>query len=224
MSDPTAAATFRSFYDSAWQHPGAAWAAGLVLIGAVSIAWRPRLFGLLVALEAAILVDAWMTGALSPIPAGSPWALPVAIGFVLLGDGRFFYLLERQRRDRPRALAAALAWTLVVPVTTSAARLLLPAVLTDARRTFLLYEVLFAVLAVAMIAYVRSRFPASPVRVWLVRLATFELVQYALWAAADVVVLRDLDAGFALRVVPNVLYYAVFVPFAVAAAPAEARA
>ena len=32
------------------------------------------------------------------------------------------------------------------------------------------------------------------------------------------------DIGFLVRIVPNVLYYAVFIPFALATAPREASA
>jgi hypothetical protein len=39
-----------------------------------------------------------------------------------------------------------------------------------------------------------------------------------------VVILAGWDFGFALRILPNVLYYAFFVPFVFATAPREARA
>ena len=45
--------------------------------------------------------------------------------------------------------------------------------------------------------------------------ATYAAVYYALWATADVLIqVLDLDVGWALRVIPNQLYYAFYVPFA----------
>ena len=36
---------------------------------------------------------------------------------------------------------------------------------------------------------------------------------YGLWAAADVLILSGVDAGWPVRLVPNQLYYGFFVPF-----------
>ena len=36
---------------------------------------------------------------------------------------------------------------------------------------------------------------------------------YSLWAACDVLILLDIEEGWALRMVPNQLYYALWVPF-----------
>jgi hypothetical protein len=36
---------------------------------------------------------------------------------------------------------------------------------------------------------------------------------YGLWAAADVLILCGVDAGWPVRLVPNQLYYGFFVPF-----------
>jgi hypothetical protein len=54
-------------------------------------------------------------------------------------------------------------------------------------------------------------------------LTDFELVLYVGWALSDVVILVGHDVGYLFRLVPNVLYYAVFVPFALRSAPAEVR-
>ncbi|MGH7856783.1 MAG: hypothetical protein ACREQY_05580, partial [Candidatus Binatia bacterium] len=39
---------------------------------------------------------------------------------------------------------------------------------------------------------------------------------YFLWAAADSMILAGVDAGWALRVIPNQIYYGFWVPFAYA--------
>ena len=52
-------------------------------------------------------------------------------------------------------------------------------------------------------------------RRYLRGLTTYAAVYYALWAGADVLIQWvGLDAGWALRVLPNQLYYAFWVPFA----------
>ena len=70
--------------------------------------------------------------------------------------------------------------------------------------------------ATAKVAYLRALFGYSA-------------AYYALWLGADVlIVVGELDLGWAVRIVPNQLYYAFWVPFAywrfftVPAAPANA--
>jgi hypothetical protein len=178
-----------------------------------------------------ILADALATGGWSPLSLlKSRWTTPIAIAFVILGDFRYFLLVERFARapspaDRtpPSAWAAAAGLSLVVPALSAAAGRVLPA--GDSRWTFLTYEAMFLVLALALRFAVLPRrlAPAgAPVRRWLLALTTFEVVQYALWALADVVILSSgADAGFALRIVPNAMYYAAFLPFVAWTAPAE---
>ena len=44
--------------------------------------------------------------------------------------------------------------------------------------------------------------------------AAFAGVYYALWASADLLItFGGLDAGWAIRIVPNQLYYAFWIPF-----------
>jgi hypothetical protein len=54
----------------------------------------------------------------------------------------------------------------------------------------------------------------GPVRRYAVAVMAFVVVYYVLWVASDALVASGVDAGWALRVVPNVLYYGVLVPFA----------
>jgi hypothetical protein len=44
----------------------------------------------------------------------------------------------------------------------------------------------------------------------------FVVLYYVLWALADILALNGEDRGWALRMVPNQLYYGLFVPFAYA--------
>lgn len=217
--------TFKALYDSPWHHPGAAWIAGALVVAAIA-ARRPRLAALLLLLEIEILADALFTGALSPIPPAATASTVLAIAFVILGDLRFFYLLERQRSGRMRALAEAVGWSLLVPVLSAIPRALWPSAFADSRWVFLVYELMFFGVALLALALTRRRHAPGPIRAWLTRLCAFELVQYGLWATADVIILAGApggDAGFGLRLVPNLMYYAGFVPFVMQTAPEEAR-
>ena len=52
-------------------------------------------------------------------------------------------------------------------------------------------------------------------RRYLRGLASYAAVYYALWAASDVLIqLVGWDGGWALRMLPNQIYYAFWVPFA----------
>ena len=69
---------------------------------------------------------------------------------------------------------------------------------------FLVYEIAFFLLTLALLKW-HSRLKATP---WLRKVSLFVLVYYGLWATADAIILTtESDLGFALRVVPNVLYY-----------------
>jgi len=78
------------------------------------------------------------------------------------------------------------------------------------RTLFLSYELTFFGLMAALRTTRWSSAPAAR------RMAHFAMVYYGLWIAADLLILNMSgglrDAGFALRVVPNVLYYGFCVP------------
>ena len=76
---------------------------------------------------------------------------------------------------------------------------------------WLVYEIAFAVLAVW---WATQLIPGErPVAERFLRAtAWYVATYYALWALADVLILAGLDAGWALRVVPNQLYYGFWVP------------
>ena len=67
-----------------------------------------------------------------------------------------------------------------------------------------MHELLFCALALALLRW----HPNARTLAWLRAVTRFVLLYYGLWAAADVVILAiGSDLGYALRVVPNVLYY-----------------
>jgi hypothetical protein len=161
-----------------------------------------------------------VVAAADPIATGMlGWPL---LPFVLLGDYRVFALMVvvmQPGRSRAIALLEAAAWTLVVPViayaTTQAIGALagpLPPV-----ALWIAYQTAFALLALGLIVRLvpaRVGIERRPVRRYLRAVLGFVVVYYVLWTTADVIALRGHEWGWGLRMVPNLLYYGVFVPFA----------
>lgn len=223
---------FRAIYDSPWHNPALIWAAAVVFL-ALWMRKKPFLVGFFALFTVEILADALATGGWSPLSLlKSPLTTPIAIAFVILGDFRYFLLVERhaiQPARRPadatpmRAWASAIALSFIVPVASAIAQRELPKG-AGLHATFLVYEVMFLALALALrFAWLPRRLEPvpAPIRAWLLRVTTFEIAQYALWATADVIILAGIDAGFALRFVPNLMYYAAFLPFVARTAPPE---
>ena len=171
------------------------------------------------------VLDSLVTGPLGKLLgiAGTPVGLVVLIFFVLLGDFRVLYLLQRlsfPERARERLLAESAAWTLIVPLSALSIRSGLDTVAgpLGENAIWLIYELCFLVLAIALRQVVLPRWVVGPGRArrlaYLRSVATYAAVYYALWATADVLIqVRGLDIGWALRVIPNQLYYAFWVPF-----------
>ncbi len=229
---------FKSFYDSSWHHPGLALAAALVFT--VVLAARRRFlsaWALLCFVETA--VDAWFTGGWSPAR-GTPLERGLGITFVILGDLRLFLAIEWVLSRGPRAvglpdgraLARAVPVAFVVPVLSTVPIQLFPQLFPRddpfaLHRIFILYEAMFLVLwAVLRFVVFPRRLAEAPaeVRRWVFGLLSFFAVQYGAWVLADAFILAShADVGYLVRLVPNVLYYALFVPFAYLSAPAEWR-
>lgn len=228
--------SLRGFYESAWQQPNLLGALGLILGGAA--AWaasrgratdpRQRFLARwtqLFALEA--LLDCVLTGASSPLGQNTPAMTVAAVVFVVLGDLRLYLLLARLSRPRwtgvalAEALGAALAPSLVI----AALKRLAPWLVANGRHIFLIYE-LTALIPLALwgFALLPARLRDAPEdRRWLGGAVAFFAAQYALWASADVGILLGADLAWGLRVVPNAMYYALFVAWVWRAAPKGLR-
>lgn len=214
--------SFQQIYDSAWHHPGVAFVgSGVVLLWAL---WRrPPALGMLLGLQLLMIIDALCTGGLVPIPHASGWGQLVPVFFVVQGDARFYFLLAKGRFSRRKTLALALLAGLFVPLSSYALQSVFPELLPTRRHLFLTHELLFCGVVLSLLWRLRSVARSSSLK-WQRRLCLFELLQYGLWVLSDVVILCGMDIGFALRLVPNLMYYVLFVPFALTTTPAaEAR-
>jgi hypothetical protein len=224
---------FLSFYTSDLQATYAAWPvpllllAWLVLTGGKAAVTRDarfvRAYATFFAVET--VLDPFATGpltrwlGLSDTTAG----LVVLIFFVLLGDFRVLYLLQRlsfPERTRERLLAESAAWTLIVPLAALAIQKTLVTLFGSLGDSaiWLIYELCFLFLALVLRQVVLPRWVTGPGRerrlAYLRSVATYAAVYYALWATADVLIqVLGLDVGWLLRVIPNQLYYAFYVPF-----------
>lgn len=154
-------------------------------------------------------------------------ATAVMVLFVLVGDFRVFLLLfalstPARPLDRAGVLAAAgeaARWTLVVPLTTLAVHGALDALYgpLPAQSIWLVYELAFLLLALvlrALLLPARLRHPHEAMHAYLRTVLAYVALYYALWAGADILILGGVDAGWLLRIVPNQLYYALWVPTA----------
>jgi hypothetical protein len=141
--------------------------------------------------------------------------------FVLLGDWRVLLLvfaLALPPERRAQAMAASAASTLAVPAfawsTDALLRLRFPEL--PGQVLWLVYELGFLALALALRALAVPRIAAGAgprIRRVLRAVLAFAASYYALWALADALILAGVDAGWALRMLPNQLYYALSVPF-----------
>ncbi len=221
---------FAAFYASAWQHPLALWLAAAAG-AAVCLARRDlhpsvRRYGL--ALTGLSLLDAWLTAThvfgIGTLPAALAESVPLF--FVLAGDFRYLLLWEAATRDgaiavsergqagrlesRPtrseplQRIARTAGLTLIVPITAQLVTATLPAAQGNPRVLFLVYELAFCALTAALLRW----HPNARALPWVRAVSGFVLLHYGLWAAADVLLLATgADLGYALRVIPNLLYY-----------------
>ena len=161
--------------------------------------------------------------ATGPLSRGLPGAAQTAVSlaFVLLGDWRVLlaaFALASPPARRARAFAWSAAATPVVPVlayaTLAGLRSAWPAL--PGQALWLVHELGFLALALALRAWALPRLAAeaAPQALRVPRaVLAFAIAYYLLWATADVLILAGHDAGWALRMLPNQLYYAFTVPF-----------
>jgi len=199
---------FESFYQSTIQHPVLLWISNLLCTALALVSIRSldsskkskvRNFILLWALISAL--DAWLTAnhvfGLGTLPA--PYSSIIPFLFVWAGDYRIFLAMDF-RKFSFRGVAACF----VVPI--------LAGILTRGREhriLFLVYEALFLVwiLLYSRLTQLNEQPAARSIR-------KLSLGFYLLWVVADILILSLPaplnDLGFAVRVIPNLIYYGAF--------------
>jgi hypothetical protein len=217
---------FQAFYDSPLQHPWLLWLAAAAAMAVVLTRTRlpqsTRRY--CIGLGLLSLADGWLTsnsvlgiGALS----GAASSV-VPLFFVLVGDLRFLVVATSggpggTLRPTGRTLGVALVLTLIVPVSSQVIVGLLPDALSGNRTLFLVYELSFALLVIALLRWHTNVRGTA----WVRSVARFVLLYYLLWATADILILLLGDLGYLLRVLPNLLYYGGLIAV-IAAASARA--
>lgn len=227
---------YQALYDSPWV--ATALLAAITMVGLVVwVRRRSFLVAYTVVFTIVSLGDALRSGTWSPLHLlASPWEDAIGLGFVLLGDFRYWLLLERfaaRPNAKPhdatskKAWLSAVVWLGLVGLPTVALTKAFPKTFADSRVLYLTWEAIF-LLVVAVYRFVwlpkrlaRSETAAASVRKWLFDVTRFEVVMYALWATSDVLLLAGVEAALLLRIVPNILYYGVFVWFVAFRAPPE---
>ncbi len=176
-----------------------------------------RLYSLVFCVET--MIDPLATGPIVKVLGSGGTALGLL--FVLLGDFRVFVLVFgvcAPGRSLAGVLGEAALWSPIVAASAYAVHAGIAWVAGGApgQLLWMLHEVFF----VALAAFVRnvvipSRTDAAdPNRARLERVMSFVMLYYGLWAGSDLLILwGGLDAGWLLRVVPNQLYYSVWIPF-----------
>lgn len=204
---------FEAFYASSVQAPGLLWLAAAAALGVVLTRSElaPTMRRYCIGLVVLSILDAWLTAnhvfGLGSLQGWLSSAVPLF--FVLAGDFRYWLVVtsadaDGEMRAGGASIVRAVGLTLIVPLFTQLASALAPQAFTNPRVTYLVYEVAFVALTLAALA-TSSRIARTA---WLGRVSWYVVVYYTLWATADIVILATgSDLGFALRVVPNVLYY-----------------
>jgi hypothetical protein len=206
---------------SFWFKTGPAILSNLALVLFV-IFKRPPLYRYLLLFALTTLVDILVASHMIPI---HNEAAQVAIEyvFVLIGDLRFILLLayflyaglgaaELQRLSLPGSvIKPAFIFTLFPTILVGAVGFAKPQLMNEARHKFLAYELIFFILTVLWIYVVlpQKSLPAASVR-FIKSAAVPVFLYYGLWSLADILILCGVEAGYAIRIVPNFLYYSVF--------------
>ena len=218
---------FEAMYKSGWHHPGAAWLVGGLML--LWVVWRlPFFWGYMVGALALTAVDAGVTGAWSQA-GGEAHVLytPMTFFFVLFGDWRT-YLLAHRYSSAPEARpaswwAGSFAFAFFPMIVIGLMRyILFVEQFKNMRILFAVYElIVIGVLTTYLTLVLPARLARVPAEVarWLRGVVGFGLAHYVLWISSDALIMAGMEWGYGMRMVPNVMYYALFLPFVYISAP-----
>ena len=217
-----------SFEQTYWvyiHHVIAAALAAIWMVFAVARRLPSFFHGLMFLLLGLTMADAVASGLINKIPGvdGSPYHLAAIFFFVVAGDWRYFLVLRRYTREGleksdwggPGLWLKALAPVAAPVLVTGTMQALFPDMYTSMHAQFLTYELvmLSLVLGSMFVWLPRASKGLSPaMRRWLRMVTYVELSHYALWALSDVLILSGVEIGYLLRIVPDVIYYALWIP------------
>jgi hypothetical protein len=218
--------SWQAFYYAGWQWP---WAVMVVpfAYAVFRVVARPRpvpgplapmLAFWIPLFLAETLLDPLSTGPLAKALGGGA-GTALGLLFVLLGDFRVTWLVMQGVRPGAPVGRTALQGALVAvlpPITAGVTYLLAGLLWPDlpGQVRWLIHEVAFVLLAAWLAwVFVPARVRDPELLAFLRDVLGYVAAYYALWATADVLILAGVDAGWAVRIVPNQLYYAFFVPF-----------
>jgi hypothetical protein len=211
----------------------------LMIVPAAFLAWRlakpfdqqraevPAAAGFVAALtlffSLETMIDPISTGPLLKLDSlrGSHAASIIPFIFVLLGDLRVLLLavgVAQPERSLRRILGWALAMSLIVPIGAGSIFALIRWVNPEVHGQVLwmLYEFGFLALCIFLARTWAPRVAESDSTTiaFLQSVFGYSAAYYLLWLLADVfIVVADMDLGWAIRMVPNQLYYAFWAPF-----------
>jgi len=141
--------------------------------------------------------------------------------FVVLGDLRVLLLVigvARPERTLRQNLMWAFGMSLIVPILTGVCFVIAGWIWPDVHSQvqWMLYEFGFLLLCLFLSrVWVPHSTPNNPNQIAFLRsVFGFSAAYYFLWWLADFfIVVAEMDLGWAIRIIPNQLYYALWVPF-----------
>lgn len=183
---------------------------------------RPALKKYLVIFSLTTLADILVAGKILPL-GDERLRTPLEYVFVLVGDLRYILLLSfLLYAQKPLAdlrafhltgdvLRPTLIFTLFPTLLVSALNFAKPGLLDASRHRFLAYELIFFTLTLLWIYVVlpQKNIPGKEAS-FLRRASLPVFVFYGLWSLSDILILNGIEAGYALRIVPNLTYYCGF--------------
>jgi hypothetical protein len=224
---------YESLYWSWWNHPLACWISAALLLPLI-LRRLSFLHAYMVLGLALTCADALVTGMWSKLGGESSWLYtPLSFVFVVAGDWRVHWLVQREvsrTQDAPWGGLAASRLAFVIAILPSLAvelgKFPFPDALAQSRVMYLFYELwALAILTTIQGIYIAKWLEGRPAPyiMWIRGVVGFAQAHYLLWALSDMIILSGYDMGYALRIVPNVMYYALYLPAVWLLAPVEER-
>ena len=217
-----------AFYNSSWQQPILLWIFPFIFLFAqfknkfqASSVFVTRYTAFF---TVSIILDAWLSAynilGIGTVAPGVNSILSFI--FIWLGDFRYVLLAEYYlvpEKSFSKAMMKAVPITFIIPLLS--AFLIKKVLATDNGRVlYVVYEGLFVLLAFIYLARISKANISEETAKKLKKFTQFVVLYYGLWAGVDVLMLiSDHESvlnifAWGLRVLPNLLYYWVFVPLA----------